>query len=661
MTSTTSSRSLLTATRGGLARGWFRATLALVAGLSLSSAATATSFVMPTDSELLAKSEVVVVGRVVAADRAPTESPTTDYSVEISRVIKGFLPGTIIVVRQLGGVSPDGQQRLEVIGAPRLAVDEEFILFLEEYQSGTFRVMDQALGAFWRPDGRDVAVRTLGGAHEMRRASDPNASERRKSHLPRRFGAFVDSLEKRAQDSASPTSPETDYFIEDGSSLVGVEQAFNLTRSPAGNPPSGCPVNAGSPVRWSEFDSGSSVLLFANQGGQPGVAGGGFNEIQQALAAWKAVPGTSTNMVYAGTTPVTNAISGVDFLNSVDFEDPNDQIAGTFPSAQSGTVAVTVVFFRCEVLHAYLGGVAHTLVEIGTTTQDGTGSFFFTPSNFLEVMAHEIGHALGISHSCGDTATGACAGDASDALMRAFVHNDGRGARLNVDDRNALVSLYAAATGPGPAAPTNLVATATSVTTINVSWTDNANNEAGFALEQRVSGSSDWALTGTPPANSTSAIVVMPPQTFAEFRVRAYNNQAFSAYSNIAGATTFAPPGPCVADDTTLCLTEGRFSVTSNWTTSQGTAGQGHAVDITSDTGYFWFFDQNNVEVVVKVLDACVPILGEKFWVFAGGLTDVQVVLTVVDTETGFTRTYNNPQQTPFQPIQDTGAFDTCP
>jgi len=33
------------------------------------------------------------------------------------------------------------------------------------------------------------------------------------------------------------------------------------------------------------------------------------------------------------------------------------------------------------------------------------------------------------------------------------------------------------------------------------------------------------------------------------------------------------------------------------------------------------------------------------------------VKITVTDTHTGATQTYENPQSTPFQPIQDTAAF----
>ena len=116
--------------------------------------------------------------------------------------------------------------------------------------------------------------------------------------------------------------------------------------------------------------------------------------------------------------------------------------------------------------------------------------------------------------------------------------------------------------------------------------------------------------------------------------------------------------GPCVTTAANLCLSSGRFRVRASWQTATG-SGSGTAVPLTSDTGYFWFFTGANVEMIVKVLNAC-PLNGRK-WVFAGGLTNVNVVLTVTDTQTGAVRSYTNPQNTAFQPIQDTNAFSTCP
>lgn len=110
----------------------------------------------------------------------------------------------------------------------------------------------------------------------------------------------------------------------------------------------------------------------------------------------------------------------------------------------------------------------------------------------------------------------------------------------------------------------------------------------------------------------------------------------------------------CTAGPTNLCLNLNRFKVEAGWTIPSGQSGNGAAVAITGDTGYFTFFNAANVEMVVKILDACAPF--SRYWVFAGGLTNVDVVLNITDTRTGTIRTYRNPQNTAFQPIQDTNA-----
>jgi hypothetical protein len=110
--------------------------------------------------------------------------------------------------------------------------------------------------------------------------------------------------------------------------------------------------------------------------------------------------------------------------------------------------------------------------------------------------------------------------------------------------------------------------------------------------------------------------------------------------------------------ETTLCLQGGRFAVSARWQTATG-SGQAQAVQLTGDTGYFWFFNPANVELVVKVLDACATF--QRFWSFSAGLTNVQVDLTVQDTLTGTTKVYHNPLNTPYPPKLDANAFSTCP
>ncbi len=120
-----------------------------------------------------------------------------------------------------------------------------------------------------------------------------------------------------------------------------------------------------------------------------------------------------------------------------------------------------------------------------------------------------------------------------------------------------------------------------------------------------------------------------------------------------------ASPSTCVPSAATLCLHGGRFRVTADWTKTTGEHGSGTGVGLTDDSAYFWFFSPDNVEMVVKVLDAC-AIPPQKFWVFAGGLTNVSVRMTVVDTHTGAVEIYDNPLGTAFAPLQDTKAF-ACP
>jgi hypothetical protein len=92
------------------------------------------------------------------------------------------------------------------------------------------------------------------------------------------------------------------------------------------------------------------------------------------------------------------------------------------------------------------------------------------------------------------------------------------------------------------AAPTNLVATAISNVRIDLSWTDNSNNEDGFKIEKSADGTtfSDLATVG---ANVTSySDTGLTALTTYYYRVRAYNSKGNSAYTNVAEQMTKANP-----------------------------------------------------------------------------------------------------------------------
>jgi hypothetical protein len=138
-----------------------------------------------------------------------------------------------------------------------------------------------------------------------------------------------------------------------------------------------------------------------------------------------------------------------------------------------------------------------------------------------------------------------------------------------------------------------------------------------------------------------------------------FNANTFGAYTLSLTCTGGGGGGGCTPNATTLCLNNNRYRVTVTFATTAGQSGNGMAVTETTDTGMFWFFSANNIEVIIKVVNGCA--LNSRYWVFAGGLTNVAVTITVTDTSNGTTRTYTNPQGVAFQPIQDTNAFATCP
>ena len=112
--------------------------------------------------------------------------------------------------------------------------------------------------------------------------------------------------------------------------------------------------------------------------------------------------------------------------------------------------------------------------------------------------------------------------------------------------------------------------------------------------------------------------------------------------------------GVCASGPTTLCLNANRFRAEVSWRTSDGVTGVGHALTMTSDTGSFWFFTSNNIELVVKVVDG--RPFNNKFWVFYGALSNVEYTVTVTDSQSGAVKTYFNPQGQ-LASVADTAAF----
>lgn len=218
-----------------------------------------------------------------------------------------------------------------------------------------------------------------------------------------------------------------------------------------------------------------------------------------------------------------------------------------------------------------------------------------------------------------------------------------------------------------PTAPSDLVATALSETEIALRWRDNSVTETAFAIFLQGPGDSRLRLIGTAPANSTSMVVteLMPNVTY-RFAVEARNGPLHSERTPKATATTWTVETARCGEGDVLCL--GRFQVEVEWDDGAGSTGRGMAERLTARSGDFWFFHPANIEVVAKVLDGCA--INGHYWVYAVGLTDVAVTMTVRDLRSGspyagvgtsdVEKSWTSTAGSPFGPIVDQEAFATC-
>ena len=141
-----------------------------------------------------------------------------------------------------------------------------------------------------------------------------------------------------------------------------------------------------------------------------------------------------------------------------------------------------------------------------------------------------------------------------------------------------------------------------------------------------------------------------------------------SAVTDTAALSDCADPLPpsCEPSESTICLGDGRFQIDFTWRDFNDVTGPGDQVLLprsglaqSDDSGLFEFFDSNNWELLVKVLDGC--DLNGHFWVFAAAATNVEYRMRVTDTESGTVQEYVNPLGRAAPAITDTSAFATCP
>ena len=628
---------------------------ALLASMPLAAA----TYLPMSDADLVRSSKVVVLAevtdRTARLDRdGSDELPFTVVTLRRQELFRGEIDETFRVVLP-GGIV--GDLAWAVPGAPRFENGQQVVLMLNPLpgRAGEYGLSEFGLSKFdFASDerGRRFAVRPVFGAEEDLRLS-------RQDHL----------LVPSAAEGSAVAARDAESFL---AALRGLRHG----RAFEG-------VAYARPAGAFEATRAGVRQKFANLGGvEPGNCGG-----QNCLFKWFWEPGGSPDATIFTTGTQTRLVAntgfcGVDQACLVDYiADQWHGVAATDIRISGPTTSGTIeVLMDQDTAH---NGTSWTtpytcngqgVIGIGGPTSQGAARTYrgispyyaagsgkvsmrrwtcdYDTSVFVETLMHELGHVLGLHHpnqlqSIHTTTTQA---QWDQAVMRSQAHTPSN-LVPQTDDIQGMQFYYGTA-APGPAPVANFTTSASPRAGAPVTFTDTSTNSPSGWI---------WFFGEASSASNVSRSR-NPTHTYpaaGTYTVDMYAGN-LNGGSRVTKTVTVAPgPVTCTPSATTLCLNNNRFAVTADFRTLQGQSGAATGVELTADSGYFYFFNAANIEIVIKVLNACA--VNQSYWVFAAGLTNVEVDLQVLDTQTGTVKTYHNPIETAFAPIQDTSAFAACP
>jgi hypothetical protein len=507
--------------------------------------ARAASFVVPSDREMVRQSTAVVVASALSSHTELNENNLieTVTTISVEDVLKGSVPADVFAIKEPGG---EYEGRITTIpGVPRFRDGGRYVLFLIRTDHGVWRVLNLALGKFtFDTDilGRDVAVRALADVAAWDASGQPHREQYRSAP------EFVDFI--RATATGGPA--REDYFVP-AEPLIG-NPAVARTLRPFTDGRRLTPERLGgftatsytyifsgsSGARWNSFPSAVTFFTTAANAAANTAA-------TNAIASWNGHAGSNINFVNGGADNSgthSSGVAGADGQSTIAFERNLPALYGAIPfscggSSYGGTIGVGAVTNSAGTHSGPNGESFFTATEGDVEMNIGTSTcaFFIGLGDFNSAVAHELGHAIGFRHSDQTRASlGApsCVGDpslecTSSAIMTANVPSGLNGA-LQAWDQNAAGNVYPnAAINP----PTNVVATATSATGVQVTWTA-AIGATSYRVYRSTNGST-FSQVGTPagsPFNDTASA-----NTAYLYKVRSFNG-AESGDSNVDLATT---------------------------------------------------------------------------------------------------------------------------
>jgi hypothetical protein len=368
-------------------------TLITAAGLALALScprdARAATVLYRTDAQLVAVSERVVHGRVldVRVERAPGGRRTI-YTVARIAVLEDFTGGAdpVIEVRELGGAI-DGEQ-MWVPGVPVFVPGQDIVLCLERAGAsgaGRWRTVAMEFSAFRvdpQADGdamltRDAAASTIIGAPAVNDGRSRRLSE---------FRRVVSTVK-----GVSPVRPGGERAIEE-------QQARDAAAAAAGERVSS-EFTLLADMRWRQADSDTVVTWYKNPSAPaPTTAPDVDQRIAKATEAWTLPATARLSLAYGGTRSAGSEDVDCSSVNAgaglITFEDPYNEINGSVIAIGGGCSGGP----SHVVNNHTFSSITHAFVIFQNASELSAG--IRSPDSFMRVLAHEIGHGIGLGHTC---------------------------------------------------------------------------------------------------------------------------------------------------------------------------------------------------------------------------------------------------------------------